>query len=171
VKDIAYIYFMANTYNTVLYVGVTNDLVRRVAEHKAKINKGFTYKYNVDKLVYFEEFNLMTDAIAREKQIKNWKREWKDALINTENPEWKDLSDSIGIDEEYVMAVREHYQGIAGQARNDEATTSQARNDVSAIAKQHAENEFEKYRPIQDRLFESDFDKAMKMLGNKDENE
>jgi putative endonuclease len=168
---------MTNAYNTVLYVGVTNDLIRRIAEHKAKINKGFTYKYNVDKLVYFEQFNLITDAIAREKQIKNWKRVWKNALVNKENPQWNDLSDTIGVDYEYVMAVREHYQEIAGQARNDEAIISQVRNDgnttvcndgVDAIAKQHAENEFEKYRPIQDRLFESDFDRAMKMLENKD---
>jgi putative endonuclease len=86
---------MSNKYNNVLYVGVTNDLVRRIAEHKAKINKGLTYKYNVDKLVYFETFNLMTDAIAREKQLKNWKREWKNALIDKENIEWMDLSESI----------------------------------------------------------------------------
>ncbi|MDR0799782.1 MAG: GIY-YIG nuclease family protein [Dysgonamonadaceae bacterium] len=111
---------MSNTYNNVLYVGVTNDLVRRVAEHKAKVNKGFTYKYNVDKLVYFEQYNLMTYAIAREKQLKNWKREWKNALIVKENPEWKDLSESIGVDKEYIDAVKSHYQEIAGQARNDE---------------------------------------------------
>ena len=95
VNDNAYIYFLANTYNTVLYLGVTNDAVRRVAEHKAKINKGFTYKYNCDKLVYFERYILMTDAIVREKQLKNWKREWKNKLINDFNPEWKDLSEEI----------------------------------------------------------------------------
>jgi putative endonuclease len=100
---------MSNKYNNVLYIGVTNDLVRRIAEHKAKINKGFTYKYNVDKLVYFEKFALLTDAIAREKQLKNWKHEWKDALINKENPEWNDLANSIGVDEEYVKAIKEQY--------------------------------------------------------------
>jgi putative endonuclease len=105
---------MSNTYNNVLYVGVTNDLIRRVAEHKAKINKGFTYKYNVDKLVYFEQFNLMTDAIAREKQLKNWKREWKNALINKENAEWSDLSESIGVNEEYINAIKEHYVNQKG---------------------------------------------------------
>jgi len=131
-KDNSYIYFLTNCYNNVLYIGVTNDIVRRIAEHKAKINKGFTYKYNCDKLVYFEVYNLMTDAIAREKQLKNWKREWKNKLINDFNPEWKDLSDEIGITDDYVNAVKEHYVGIAGQARNDDlqkGIAGQARND------------------------------------------
>jgi putative endonuclease len=116
---------MANHYNNVLYIGVTNNIVRRVAEHKAKINKGFTYKYNCDKLVYYEIFNLMTDAIAREKQLKNWKREWKNELIIGFNPEWKDLSEEIGIENDYINFVREHYKEIAGDpesssGRNDE---------------------------------------------------
>lgn len=115
-----FIYFMCNTYNNVLYVGVTNDLMRRVAEHKAKINKGFSYKYNCDKLVYFEEYELVIEAIAREKQIKNWKREWKNELVNKENPDWKDLSESIGVNEEWIKTIKEYYQGIAGQARNDD---------------------------------------------------
>ena len=110
---------MSNTYNNVLYFGVTNDLVRRIAEHKAKVNKGFTYKYNVDKLVYFESIHSINDAIAREKQIKNWKREWKNELVNKENPDWKDLSDSIGVTDEVIEAVKVYYKGIAGQARND----------------------------------------------------
>ena len=111
------IYFLTNSHNNVLYLGVTNDIVRRVAEHKAKINKGFAYKYNCDKLVYYEIHTLMTDAIAREKQLKNWKREWKNKLINDFNPEWKDLSDQIGIDNEYIKAVKAHYkQGDCGSA-------------------------------------------------------
>ena len=97
-KDNAYIYFLTNHYNNVLYVGVTNDLMRRIAEHKAKINKGFTYKYNCDKLVYYEVYTLIVDAIAREKQLKNWKREWKNKLIKDFNPEWRDLSEEIGDD-------------------------------------------------------------------------
>jgi putative endonuclease len=136
-KNDSYIYFLANRYNNVLYVGVTNDLVRRVAEHKAKINKGFTYKYNCDKLVYYEIFSLMITAIAREKQLKNWKREWKDSLINEINPEWKDLSEEIGVDKEYIEAIKAEYSQqshsafdaespsnneIAGQARNDDAS-------------------------------------------------
>ena len=111
------IYFLTNSHNNVLYLGVTNDIVRRVAEHKAKINKGFAYKYNCDKLVYYEIHTLMTDAIAREKQLKNWKREWKNKLINDFNPEWKDLSDQIGIDNEYIKAVKAHYkQGDCGSS-------------------------------------------------------
>jgi len=119
----AFVYFMSNNYNNVLYVGVTNDLVRRVAEHKAKVNKGFTYKYNVDKLVYFESIHSINDAIEREKQIKNWKREWKNELVNKENPDWKDLFDSIGVTNEVINAVKEYNKEIAGQARNDEAKT------------------------------------------------
>jgi putative endonuclease len=122
-----FIYFMSNTYNNVLYVGVTNDLSRRVAEHKAKINKGFTYKYNCDKLVYFEEYEWVVDAIAREKQIKNWKREWKNELVNKENPDWKDLSETIGVNDEWIQSVKEHYQEIAGQARNDDGGTNESK--------------------------------------------
>lgn len=114
-----FVYFMSNTYNNVLYVGVTNDLIRRVAEHKAKISKGFTYKYNCEKLVYYEEYNLIVDAIAREKQIKNWKREWKNELVVKQNVNWEDLSDSIGVTEEVIKSIKEYYKGIAGQARND----------------------------------------------------
>jgi putative endonuclease len=84
-----FVYFMTNTYNNVLYIGVTNNLTRRVAEHKAKINKGFTYKYNCDKLVYYEVFDSIVDAIAREKQLKNWKREWKNELIVNIMKVWK----------------------------------------------------------------------------------
>jgi len=115
----SYIYFLSNQHNNVLYVGVTNNLRRRVAEHKAKINKGFTYKYNCDKVVYFEIFESIVDAISREKQLKNWKREWKNELINGMNPSWKDLSEEIGVNEELTNGVMEYYQGIAGQARND----------------------------------------------------
>jgi len=115
-KKQAYIYFMANQHNNVLYIGVTNNLSRRVAEHKAKVVKGFTYKYNCDKLVYYEAFDIITDAISRE---KNWKREWKNKLVNDENAEWNDLSESVGVDDELINIVREYYKEIAGQARND----------------------------------------------------
>jgi putative endonuclease len=115
-----FVYFMSNTYNNVLYVGVTNNLTRRVAEHKGKINKGFTYKYNCDKLVYYEVFDLIVDAIAREKQLKNWKRAWKNELVVKQNPYWEDLSDSIGVTEELIKSTKEYYKGIAGQARNDD---------------------------------------------------
>ena len=82
---------MTNAYNKVLYTGVTNDLERRCYEHKHKIVKGFTQKYNVDKLVYFEKFDLIDLAISREKQIKGYSRTKKNALINRFNKEWKKL--------------------------------------------------------------------------------
>ena len=91
-KD-AYVYFMANTSNNVLYVGVTNNLERRVWEHKNNIKTdSFTGKYKCNKLVYFEYSSDIEAAIAREKQLKNWKREWKNELVEKLNPEWKDLS-------------------------------------------------------------------------------
>lgn len=129
-----YIYFLSNQHNNVLYVGVTNNLRRRIAEHKAKVNKGFTYKYNCDKLVYFEVFDTITEAISREKQLKNWKREWKNGLINGMNPEWKDLSEKIGVDEEMIKTIKEYYEGIAGQARND--VRGQGHNDEGDSPKQ-----------------------------------
>ena len=94
-KKRGYIYILANNHNNVLYIGVTNNIVRRITEHKAKINRGFTYRYNCEKLVYYESYNLIVDAIAREKQLKNWKREWKAKLISDFNPEWKDLSEEV----------------------------------------------------------------------------
>jgi putative endonuclease len=104
-REGAFVYFMANQKNKVLYVGVTNNLVRRVAEHKAKINNGFTGLYNCDKFVYYEVGEHMIDAIAREKQIKNWKREWKNELVEKINPQWLDLSDEIGVTEELVREI------------------------------------------------------------------
>jgi len=82
---------LTNANHSVLYTGVTNDLERRCYEHKQKKIKGFTQKYNVDELVYFEKFDLIDLAIAREKQIKGYSRIKKDLLINTFNPEWKEL--------------------------------------------------------------------------------
>lgn len=87
-----YVYLMTNKYHNVLYTGVTNNLERRLWEHKNKTISGFTEKYNVDKLVYFEETTDVTSAIAREKQIKGWLRIKKNALIETINPNWQDLS-------------------------------------------------------------------------------
>ena len=75
-----------------MYLGVTNNLERRLYEHKNKLIKGFTEKYNVNKLVYFEETQDVTAAIAREKEIKKWRREKKNQLVNRMNPNWKDLS-------------------------------------------------------------------------------
>jgi len=86
-----YIYILTNKNNTVLYTGVTNDLVRRCHEHKNKLIKGFTEKYNVDKLIYYELFEDINLAIIREKQIKGFSREKKDLLIEKFNPSRKDL--------------------------------------------------------------------------------
>ncbi|HQA04288.1 MAG TPA: GIY-YIG nuclease family protein [Thermodesulfovibrio thiophilus] len=94
-KEQYYVYIMTNKYNTVLYVGVTNDLVRRVYEHKNKLVKGFTAKYNIVKLVYYEIHEDIKEAIKREKQIKGWLRAKKEELIKTMNPSWKDLYEKI----------------------------------------------------------------------------
>jgi len=94
-RHIYYVYFLTNKHNTVLYIGVTNNLKRRVWEHKNKIFKGFTYDYNVEKLVYYEVFTYIRDAIRREKQLKGWRRAKKDAMINKENPGWRELYGDI----------------------------------------------------------------------------
>jgi len=78
-----------------MYLGVTNDLERRVYEHKNKLIKGFTDKYNVNKLVYFEDTSDVVAAITREKEIKKWRREKKNALVKKVNPDWKDLSEDF----------------------------------------------------------------------------
>ena len=88
-----YTYIMTNRRHTVLYIGMTGDLWWRVYEHKNKLKKGFTSRYNVDELVYYEEFDSPYDAIVREKQIKGWIRRKKIELINQMNPGWKDLSE------------------------------------------------------------------------------
>ncbi|MGC1374846.1 MAG: GIY-YIG nuclease family protein [Anaerolineales bacterium] len=90
-----YVYILTNSRHTVLYTGVTNDLQRRVWEHKNKTGSVFTKKYNVDQLVYYEVGDDINIAIAREKQIKAGSRQKKIDLINSLNPEWKDLSDDF----------------------------------------------------------------------------
>ena len=90
-----FVYILASRKNGTLYVGVTNDLARRVSEHKAKIVPGFTRQYGVDRLVYFETFDSILDARAREHALKRWRRAWKIALIEKLNPEWRDLSEQL----------------------------------------------------------------------------
>ena len=92
-----YVYMMTNWNNNVLYTGVTNDLVRRVNEHREKKVPGFTSRYNVNKLVFFESAPDVNAAIAREKEIKGWIRRKKNELINTMNPDWHDLGIEFGI--------------------------------------------------------------------------
>ena len=91
----SYVYLLASKHNNVLYTGVTNDLIRRVYEHKSKLVAGFTKKYKVDRLVYYEACGSIVVAIEREKQIKGWSRKKKHDLINALNPEWNDLYQSI----------------------------------------------------------------------------
>ncbi len=87
----SYIYILSNERRSVLYIGVTSDLYKRVAEHKSGRGSVFTQKYNLKVLLYFEEFSSIDQAIAREKQLKNWHREWKWNLIRQLNPESRDL--------------------------------------------------------------------------------
>jgi len=106
-----YVYIMCSRSST-LYIGVTNNLLRRVREHKNRVFKGFTSRYNIDRLVYFEETDDITVAIAREKQLKTWRRDKKIALIESANPQWKDLSldlldnDSIGTVSQKPVIIR-----------------------------------------------------------------
>ena len=89
------VYFLSNKHNTVLYTGATHNLVQRISQHKEKLIPGFTRRYNVEKLVYFEFFEDIRDAIAREKQLKALSRKKKNELIESINPEWKDLFDDL----------------------------------------------------------------------------
>lgn len=88
-----YVYILTNWNDEVMYIGMTNNLERRIQEHKQKRVAGFTARYNVNKLVYYEETNDVHVAIAREKEIKKWRREKKNNLVMTKNPEWQDLSE------------------------------------------------------------------------------
>jgi putative endonuclease len=96
-NKIYYVYILASRRNGTLYIGITSDLVKRVWEHKDKTIKGFTAKYNVNKLVYYEEHNDVNDAIQREKMLKEWNRKWKLELIEKDNPYWNDLYGRITI--------------------------------------------------------------------------
>jgi putative endonuclease len=91
-RDIFYVYILATRKDGPLYVGMTNDLHRRIFEHKSHAIRGFTWRYNLDRLVYWETFETPDAAIKREKQVKRWRRAWKVALIERENPDWRDLA-------------------------------------------------------------------------------
>ena len=90
-----YVYILTNRIGGTLYIGVTNDLIRRVAEHKSKAAESFTKRHDVHRLVYFECFNSIEQAIHREKRLKKWTRAWKIALIEKDNPNWIDLYPEI----------------------------------------------------------------------------
>jgi len=87
-----FVYILTNQKNGTLYIGVTNNIKRRTIEHKQREIEGFTQKYKINKLVYFEEYNDIKDAIHREKCLKRWKRDWKIKLVIKTNPNWNDLS-------------------------------------------------------------------------------
>ena len=93
-RSMYYVYILSNWDDSVLYIGVTNDLTRRLYEHRSHLADGFTARYNVHKLVYFEYTNDVQSAIEREKQLKGWRRDKKNALISKSNPTWDDLSKS-----------------------------------------------------------------------------
>jgi len=91
IKNQYYIYILTSKRNSVLYIGVTSNLIKRIYEHKNNIIEGFSKKYRIHKLVYYEIINDIESAIRREKQLKKWNRKWKLELIEKNNPEWKDL--------------------------------------------------------------------------------
>mgnify|MGYP004451711767 FL=1 len=109
-----YVYLLTNKNRTCFYIGMTNDLVRRMIEHKSKRNDGFTSKYNISKLVYYECYFQVEHAIAREKQLKRWRRLWKIELIEKVNAEWNDLSESIGVTDEMVKNSAKEFHGGPG---------------------------------------------------------
>jgi len=92
------VYIMASQRNGTIYVGVTSALERRIYQHREKVTKGFTARYAVNRLVWFEIHETMESAISREKQIKAWRREWKLALIEKSNPQWLDLAENVGFE-------------------------------------------------------------------------
>ena len=107
-KAKGYVYFITNKTNSVLYTGVTNSIVRRMTEHGEHRGSSFTAKYNCTKLVYFEVFPDIEQAIQREKQLKHFKREWKDQLITAMNPHWLDLAEGLVADPEEMPGQAGH---------------------------------------------------------------
>ena len=107
-----FVYILASRRNGTLYTGITNDLLQRVFQHKERLVPGFTRKYNVHKLVYYEKYSDIYSAIEREKKLKKWHRQWKINLIESVNPEWKDLYDGL------------HPVGIRSTDQNLDSATS-----------------------------------------------
>jgi putative endonuclease len=94
-KKIFSVYILASKKNGTIYIGVTSNIRRRVYEHKNGLVEGFTKKYKVHDLIYYESYEYINDALTREKQLKHWNRKWKIELIEKENPEWKDLYEDL----------------------------------------------------------------------------
>lgn len=91
----SYVYILASKKNGTLYVGITSDLIKRVYQHKNGMISGFNKKYKVNKLMYFEQYEDISEAIKREKQLKGWRRDWKLKLIEDNNPRWEDIFDTF----------------------------------------------------------------------------
>lgn len=106
-----FVYILANKKNGTIYVGITSDLIKRIYEHKNKLINGFSRKYNLTNLVYYEVHDNIEEATNRERQIKNWHRQWKINLIEKNNPNWNDLSESIGY-EQRDSETSSEYAGI-----------------------------------------------------------
>jgi putative endonuclease len=123
-----YVYILASKRNGTLYVGVTNDLIRRVAEHKSNQVEGFTKKYKVNQLVHFEDTNDIDAALNREKQLKKWKRAWKLKIIEESNPEWRDLYPEIMGDEKNSGFLSEFTPYLI-RGRNDTGKRREIRSD------------------------------------------
>ena len=127
-SNVGYIYIMTNKNRTTLYIGVTNDLCRRIHEHKNHLNKNsFTAKYNLEHCIYFEEFQQFQLAIQREKELKKWNRQKKEHLINQLNPEWKELVTENGFQRNYLpfsKQVEELMKELLPQTEQREETPS-----------------------------------------------
>ena len=124
----AYVYFLTNRCDSVIYIGVTNDLLRRVAEHKLGMG-GFTARYRCTKLVYFEAGDSISDAVAREKQLKNWRRAWKNRLVSESNPGWVDLGPRIGLSAELLARI-----ATDSAFGGEEDAPASCREDRSAVS-------------------------------------
>ena len=118
---LGYVYIMTNKNKTTLYIGVTNNLCRRIYEHKNHLIKNaFTAKYNLEYCIYFEEFQYFDLAIQREKELKKWNRQKKEALINKKNPEWKEIATEKGIVQNnipYTQQVKELMNELLNQTK------------------------------------------------------
>ena len=121
-----YLYILASKKNGTLYTGVTNNLVKRVYEHKENLVPGFTRKYKVHRIVYYEQFSDIYSAIAREKRIKKWKRQWKINLIESTNPDWQDLYDRLHIsyDPNEITSSCHSSEGRNPKSKNLDSATS-----------------------------------------------
>ena len=124
----AYVYFLTNRCDSVIYIEVTNDLLRRVAEHKLRMG-GFTARCRCTKLVYFEAGGSISDAIAREKQLKNWRRAWKNRLVSESNPGWVDLGPRIGLSAELLARI-----ATDSAFGGEEDAPASCREDRSAVS-------------------------------------